>query len=62
MTYDPSLSTTSAVTSGVKQNCARTTRSPNTRTKVPARAVACIISYQTAKETTCMQCPIYAVS
>ncbi len=25
-------------------------------------AVACIISYQTAKETTCMQCPSYAVS
>ncbi len=25
--------------------------------KVPVRAVICIISYQTVKETTCMQCP-----
>ncbi len=45
-----------------KRYCARSTRSSNTRTKVPARAVACIISYQTAKETTCMKCPSYAVS
>ncbi len=45
-----------------KRYCAHSTRSSNTRTKVPARAVACIISYQTAKETTCMQCPRYAVS
>ncbi len=36
--------------------------SSNTHTKVPACAVACIISYQTAKETMCMQCPSYAVS
>ncbi len=45
-----------------KRHCARSARSSNTRTKVPARAVACIISYQTAKENTCMQCPSYAVS
>ncbi len=34
-----------------KRHCARSVRSSNIRTKVPARAVACIISYQTAKET-----------
>ncbi len=45
-----------------KRHCACSARSSNTRTKVPARAVACIISYQTAKETTCMQCPSYVVS
>ncbi len=48
--------------SDVKRYCARNARSSNTRTKVLARAVACIISYQTVKETTCMQCPSYAVS
>ncbi len=51
----PGASQTSA-----ERYCARSARSLNTRTKVPARAVACIISYQTAKETTCMQCPSYA--
>ncbi len=30
--------------------------------RTPARAVACIISFQTAKETKCMQCPSYAIS
>ncbi len=45
-----------------KRYYARSAHSSNTCTKVPARAVACIISYQTAKETTCMQCPSYAVS
>ncbi len=35
--------------------------------KTPARAVACIavaciISFQTAKENKCMQCPSYAIS
>ncbi len=39
-----------------KRYCARSARSSNTCTKVPARAVACIISCQTAKETMCMQC------
>ncbi len=42
-----------------KRYCARSARSSNTRTKVPICAVACIISYQTAKETMCMQCPSY---
>ncbi len=47
---------------GRKRYCAHSAHSSNTCTKVPARATACIISYQTAKETTCMQCRSYAVS
>ncbi len=43
-----------------KRHGACSARSPNTRTKVPAHAVDCIISYQTAKETMCMQWCSYA--
>ncbi len=39
-----------------KWYCARSVCSSIARTKVPARAVACIISYQIVKETTSTQC------
>ncbi len=44
-----------------KRYCARSASSSNTRKKVPVHTVACIISNQTAKESTCMQCRSYGV-
>ncbi len=47
-----------------KAHCALVARALqiHAQRKVHAHAVACIISHQTAKETTCMHCPSYAVS